>query len=67
MRALVNGDEMEIESSTTIAALVQEITGSPEQRGVAVARNGEVVPRAEWIAAVEEGDEIEIVKAVQGG
>jgi thiamine biosynthesis protein ThiS len=46
---------------------VQEITGTPDQRGVAVARNGEIVRRDEWTQPVEDGDEIEIVRAVQGG
>ena len=67
MRAKVNGDVIDLEASKTIAALVQEVTGSPEQRGVAVARNGEIVRRDGWSQAVEEGDEIEIVRAVQGG
>ena len=67
MRAKVNGDVIELEAPKTIAALVQEVTGSPEQRGVAVARNGEIVRRDGWSQAVEEGDEIEIVRAVQGG
>ncbi len=67
MRATVNGDVLEIEAAKTIAALVQEITGSPEQRGLAVARNGEIVRRDAWSQAIEDGDEIEIVRAVQGG
>lgn len=67
MRALVNGDDLEIADSTTIAALVERMTGSPERRGVAVARNGEVVARGAWSATVEAGDRIEIVRAVQGG
>ena len=66
MRATVNGDVMEIEAKT-IAALVEQITGSNEQRGIAVARNGEIVRRDAWSQVVEEGDEIEIVRAVQGG
>ena len=67
MRATVNGDLVELDGMRTIAALVEEITGSPEQRGVAVARNGEIVRRDSWSQAVEDGDEIEIVRAVQGG
>jgi sulfur carrier protein len=67
MRATVNGDVKELGPTKTIAALVQEITGSPEQRGVAVARNGEIVRRDAWSQTVEDGDEIEIVRAVQGG
>ena len=67
MRATINGDVVEIQALKTIASLVQEVTGSPEQRGVAVARNGEIVRRDEWSLPVEDGDEIEIVRAVQGG
>jgi sulfur carrier protein len=67
MRAKVNGELVEIEAQKTIAALVQEITGSPEQRGVAVARNGEIVRRDAWSEALVDGDEIDIVRAVQGG
>lgn len=67
MRATVNGDLRELDTPKTIAALVHEITGSPEQRGIAVARNGEIVRRDAWSQAIEEGDEIEIVRAVQGG
>ena len=39
-----------------------------ERKGLAVAVNGEVIPRADWPAhALCAGDEIEIVGAVQGG
>jgi thiamine biosynthesis protein ThiS len=67
MRAIVNGEEMSVPTGRTISALVEDVTGSKEQRGIAVARNGEIVRRNEWTRTVEEGDEIEIVRAVQGG
>ena len=67
MKALVNGEAVEVDDVRTIADLVQQITGSAEQRGLAVARNGEVVRRDDWSQAVRDGDEIEIVRAVQGG
>ena len=36
--------------------------------GVAVARNAEVVPRSQWHAtALADGDDVELVTAVQGG
>jgi sulfur carrier protein len=66
-QAVVNGEAMTLPDGRTIAALVEEITGSPEQRGIAVARNGEIVRRNEWVATVADGDQIEIVRAVQGG
>jgi sulfur carrier protein len=67
MQATVNGEARTLPDGRTIAALVEEITGSKEQRGIAVARNGEIVRRDEWITHVKEGDDIEIVRAVQGG
>jgi len=67
MQAVVNGESMTLPDGRTIAALVEEVTGSPEQRGIAVACNGEIVRRDDWKVAVKDGDEIEIVRAVQGG
>jgi sulfur carrier protein len=67
MYAVVNGESMTLPDGRTIAALVEEVTGSPEQRGIAVARNGEIVRRDDWKTTVKDGDEIEIVRAVQGG
>lgn len=66
MRVSVNGEERELGSGTTVADLVQEAAASAEQ--VAVAVNGDVVPRARWEqAALAEGDRVEIVTAIQGG
>jgi sulfur carrier protein len=37
-------------------------------RGVAVAVNGSVVPKSEWsVAAIHDGDVVEIVTAAAGG
>jgi sulfur carrier protein len=66
VRARVNGEEIELDV-TSIAALVEQVTGTPERRGIAVARNGEIVRRDDWAQGVEDGDEFEIVRAVQGG
>ena len=67
MRARVNGEDTDLEEAMTIASLVVRLVGTENQRGVAVARNGEVVPRREWDVRLDEDDEIEIVRAVQGG
>ena len=41
---------------------------SADERGVAVALDGEVVPRTEWAAtALVERQSVEVVRAVQGG
>jgi sulfur carrier protein len=63
----VNG-ESEPLAAATIAALLEEKAVDVDQRGIAVALNGAVVPRASWAAtALKPGDRIEIVRARQGG
>jgi len=65
-RATVNGAPTELAPGITVADLVAARCASP--KGVAVAVNGEVVPRSTWGAtAVEGGDDIEIVTAAAGG
>lgn len=66
MRAMVNGEEWELVDGTTVADVLRRI-GVPNA-GVAVARRGEVVPRASWPATpIQDGDDIEVLTAVQGG
>jgi sulfur carrier protein len=52
------------------AATVSELLAGREidLRGIAVALNGRVVPRAAWETTVlKDGDAIEIVRAMRGG
>ena len=52
----------------TLAALLQEKAVDTRQRGIAVAINGAIVPRAAWPdTKLRAGDSIEIVRARQGG
>lgn len=52
----------------TLAALLQEKAIDTRQRGIAVAINGAIVPRAAWPdTKLRAGDNIEIVRARQGG
>jgi sulfur carrier protein len=63
----VNG-EAEPYAPTDLAALLAAKTADIGQRGIAVAINGTVVPRAAWPQTpVKPGDTIEIVRARQGG
>jgi sulfur carrier protein len=63
----VNG-ESEPLVAATIAVLLAEKAVDTGQRGIAVALNGEVVPRAAWRdTALKPGDNVEIVRARQGG
>lgn len=63
----ING-ESEPFAATTIEALLVEKAVDTGQRGVAVALNGAVVPRAAWRdTPLKPGDSVEIVRARQGG
>lgn len=63
----VNGERQVVEGNVRVATLVGAFAGVSED-GVAVAVNGEIVPRARWHEReVRDGDDIEIVRAVQGG
>ena len=63
----VNGQDEPL-CVATLAALLQEKAVDTGQRGIAVALNGAIVPRAAWPqTALRPGDSIEIVRALQGG
>lgn len=54
--------------ATDIRGLLVELGEDPAGRGIAVARNGEVVPRGDWErSTLVAGDRIDVVGAVQGG
>jgi sulfur carrier protein len=68
MKVLVNGEPAELEGRPTVAEAVAA-AGAPEPyRGVAVAVDGEVVPRGEWEKTeLADGQRVEVLRAVQGG
>ncbi len=54
--------------AATLDALLAEKAVDTQQRGIAVALNGALVPRAAWReTALKAGDSVEIVRARQGG
>lgn len=66
MKVWINGERRELPAPATIEALVLEL--APWVKGVAVALNGEVVPRVDWRAtALADEDRVELLSAVQGG
>ena len=63
----VNG-EPRGEAPVTLRQLVEAEGLDPDRRGLAVARNGRVVPRRQWdTTEIKTGDAIEIVKPFAGG
>jgi len=63
----VNGEPRE-RAGATIAELLRDLGVEDRPRGVAVAVDGEVVPRAEWPERrVNEGERVEALSAMQGG
>ena len=68
MSLSVNGAPAPVPSPATVAALVSGMTGSVSANGIAVAVNGEVVPRSAWDATgLQPGDRVEVLTAAQGG
>lgn len=66
MNLLLNGEPKTAPDSVTVAAFLEEL-GLP-QKGVAVERNREIVPKSRYADTVlAEGDRIEIVQFVGGG
>jgi sulfur carrier protein len=62
----VNGAGRTLPGGATVADLVRQVTA--QQRGLAVAVNGEVVPRAGWPETpLRDGDRVEVLSAAQGG
>ena len=62
----LNGEPRELPDGTTVAGAVAELT--PAAAGVAAAVNGDVVPRGSWtVTPLADGDQVEVVTAVQGG
>jgi sulfur carrier protein len=56
------------DGATSLGALLAELGLAPDARGVAVAVDGEVVPRSQWAAtALADGSRVEVVDAIQGG
>lgn len=64
---LLNGAKCAVEA-TNLSGFMAARGYDAVSRGVAVARNGHVVPRSRWETTdLEDGDRLEIVEPVQGG
>ena len=64
---VINGERRRVRAHV-LAELIAELGLGSDERGIAVAINGSVVPRSAWQSrALAGGDEVEVVGAVQGG
>ncbi len=63
----INGEPRRLDAAD-IGQLLNQLGYDNDARGIAVAVNGEVVPRADWSRrSLAPGDAVDIVGAVQGG
>jgi sulfur carrier protein len=68
MTIVVNGQPRDLPSGTTVSRLLEALDVPGGERGVAIAVDAEVVPRAEWTTTtLGEGARVEVLRAIQGG
>jgi len=69
MNIKINGESRDFSpASLKVVELLQALDIDAEQGGIAVALNMSVVPRGKWEETeIQEGDELEIITARQGG
>ena len=78
MNITLNGKPRAVGAKATVTTLVSQVTGRElasngraadgQRLGMAIARNSELVPRSQWHSTeLAEGDDIELVTAIQGG
>ena len=65
---VLNGQDSDVRPGETVAAVLDRLDLPPDARGVAVAVDGEVVPRAGWESCVLSDEaRVEVLTAMQGG
>lgn len=65
---VLNGRSSEVRAGETVAEVLGRLGLGVDARGVAVAVDGEVVPRAAWETfALAEHARVEVLAAMQGG
>lgn len=74
MRVIVNGERRELPPKATVLSVVELLaddggrSSETAGRGVAVAVDGEVVPRDDWPSTgLDDGARVEVLAAIQGG
>jgi sulfur carrier protein len=74
MHVIVNGERRELPPQATVLNVVELLAADrgrsreTAKRGIAVAVEGEVVPRDNWSSTgLDEGARVEVLAAIQGG
>ena len=68
MKIILNGNSSDVRGGESVLAAVQQLGLPADARGVAVAVDGEVIPRAQWEdVRLSEGTRVEVLSAMQGG
>jgi sulfur carrier protein len=68
VNVLLNGERRELPGEATVVTAVEAAGENAAGRGIAVAVDGDVVPRAQWPDhSLADGQRVEVLRAVQGG
>ena len=68
MNVVLNGDPCELRDGARLPEAIARSGAPSDRRGVAVAVDGEVIPRGEWdLTRLADGARVEVLQAVQGG
>ena len=68
MTVELNGELVALPEGSLVTEAVEASGAAGDQRGLAVAIDGEVVPRSEWgRTSLREGQKVEVLAAIQGG
>jgi sulfur carrier protein len=68
VNVVLNGERRELPDGCSVSGAVEASGAEPGGRGVAVAVDGEVLPRGSWDAVeLHAGQRVEVLQAVQGG
>jgi sulfur carrier protein len=64
----LNGEPCDLDAGETVAGALARLRLAPDAQGVAVAVDGEVVPRSRWATFALGADaRVEVLSAMQGG
>ncbi len=64
----VNGNVSQVSPGQPVSTVLAELKLSADLRGIAVAVNGEVIPRSDWDTyTLSDSARVEVLGAMQGG